>query len=288
MPKQRSRSITLPDGRTLGYAEYGDPYGAPVVYATGGNNSRLEAASLDHAAGSVGARLISMDRPGFGISSFQPGRRLVDWPQDVGALLDQLELGRVHLMGLSGGGPHVLALCHAKGDRIIRAAVVNGAAPPGIRGTFHGMWPPIRVLYALARWAPLPMLKAVQRAMSDPGRNFTPQNVQRLRPPDAELLTRRPDVLEDIKASMREAHRPGYDGAAWEWRLYTRHWGFEIGRIETDVRLWYAEHDGNAPPAMGRYLAAALPNATLEIVPDEAHLSLLVNQGERILRDLIA
>ena len=288
MPEHRSRSIALADGRTLGYAEFGDPEGAPVLYATGGNNSRLEAASLDPAARSVGARLIATDRPGFGTSTFQPDRRLLDWPDDVDALLDELGLGRIHLMGLSGGGPHVLAVCHANGDRVIRAAVVNGAAPPGIPGTFQGMWPPIRVLYALARWAPLPMLRTVQRAMSDPDRNFTPQNVQRLRPPDAEVLTRRPDVLQDIKASMREAHRPGHHGAAWEWRLYTRPWGFELAGVTTDVRLWYAEQDGNAPPAMGRYLAGALPNATLEIVPDEAHLSLLVNRGERILRDLLA
>jgi len=284
----RSRSIELPDGRSVGYAEYGDPNGVSVLYATGGNNSRLEAASFDAAARSVGVRLIAIDRPGFGTSTFQPGRRFLDWVTDVDALLRELGLDRVYLLGLSGGAPHVLAVCHARPDRVVRAAVVNGAAPPGVPGAFHGMWPPIRVLYALARWAPLPMLRAVQRAMSDPDRNFTPQNVQRLRPPDAELLSRRPDVLEDIKTSMREAHRPGYDGAAWEWRLYTRPWGFELADVTTQVRMWYAEQDGNAPPAMGRYLAGALPHATLQIVPDEAHLSLLVNHGARVLADLIA
>lgn len=288
MTDRRSMSVELPDGRTLGYAEYGDPGGVPVLYATGGNNSRLEAASFDAAAQGVGVRLIGTDRPGFGTSTFQPGRRLLDWAADVDALLGELGLDRVHLLGLSGGGPHVLAVCHERPDVVVRAAIVNGAAPPGVPGTFEGMWPPIRVLYALARWAPLPLLRSVQRAMSDPDRNFTPQNVRRLRPPDAELLARRPDVLEDITTSMREAHRLGYDGAAWEWRLYTRPWGFDLADVATDVRLWYAEQDGNAPPAMGRHLANALPTARLEIVPGEAHLSLLVHHGERILADLIA
>jgi hypothetical protein len=50
------------------------------------------------------------------------------------------------------------------------------------------MWSPIRVFYALARWAPWPMLPSVQRPMTDPDRNFTPQNVQRMRPADAALV----------------------------------------------------------------------------------------------------
>lgn len=287
-PDTATRTLVLPDDRVLTYAAYGDPRGVPVVYATGGNNSRLEAASFGAAAERAGARLISLDRPGFGRSTHQPGPTFLDWAADVSALLDELGLDRVHLLGLSGGGPHVLAVCHELPERVVRAGIVNGAAPPGVRGTFAGMWPPIRVLYALARWLPFPMLRSVQRAMSDPERNFTPQNVRRLRPPDAKLLTERPDVLEEIKTSMREAHRHGYDGAAWEWRLYTRPWGFELGNVSTEVRLWYAEQDGNAPPAMGRYLASALPNARLEIVSDQAHLSLLIDHGDRILAELIA
>lgn len=288
MTRPQLDTLALRDGRTLAYAQYGDPNGVPVIHATGGNNSRLEAASFSAAAKSVGVRLIATDRPGFGASTFQPGRTFLDWASDVSHLADELAIDRFHLLGLSGGGPHVLAVCHAVPDRVVGAAIVNGAAPPRIRGSFRGMWPPVRVLYALARFLPLSALRSVQRAATDPDRNLTPANVKRLPPPDARLLLERPDVLEDIKASMREAHRQGFDGAAWEWRMYTRDWGFDLGEIPTDVRLWYGSDDGNAPPAMGRYLERALPNARLEIVPNEAHLSLLVIHGARILGDLVS
>ncbi len=63
-------------------------------------------------------------------------------------------------------------------------AVIGRTGP----GTSLGMWPPIRVFYALARRAPWPMLRSVQRTMTDPDRNSTPQNVQRMRPADAALV----------------------------------------------------------------------------------------------------
>ena len=73
--------IRLHDGRLLGYAEYGDPTGKPVFLFQGTPSSRLLHPDKDLTR-SLGARLIVMDRPGFGLSDFQPGRRLLDWPSD--------------------------------------------------------------------------------------------------------------------------------------------------------------------------------------------------------------
>ena len=39
-----ARRVRLPDGRLLGYADWGDPSGAPVIYCHGGLNSRLDVA----------------------------------------------------------------------------------------------------------------------------------------------------------------------------------------------------------------------------------------------------
>src|SRR5271167_4350698 len=85
-----TRSVTLPDGRELAYEEYGDPAGDPVLSFHGGLSSRLDAAPAHQAALDLGVRLISPDRPGIGLSTFQPGRRLLDWPADVAALTEAL------------------------------------------------------------------------------------------------------------------------------------------------------------------------------------------------------
>ncbi len=80
-------SVTLPDGRVLAYEEYGDPAGFPVLSFHGGMSSRLDAAPAHEAAVAAGVRLVSPDRPGMGLSTYQPGRRLLDWPADVERLV---------------------------------------------------------------------------------------------------------------------------------------------------------------------------------------------------------
>ncbi len=76
----RDHTIHLHDGRTLGYAEYGVPEGKAVFYF---GASRLEARFLAEQATQAGVRLIGIDRPGMGLSSFQAGRQLLDWSADV-------------------------------------------------------------------------------------------------------------------------------------------------------------------------------------------------------------
>jgi pimeloyl-ACP methyl ester carboxylesterase len=80
---QTSATLELADGRALGYAEYGDPKGEPLFHFHGHPGSRLEA-QLAHAdAEREGVRIIAIDRPGYGLSDYKPGRRLLDWPDDV-------------------------------------------------------------------------------------------------------------------------------------------------------------------------------------------------------------
>ena len=150
-----AQTITLKDGRSLGYAEYGDPGGTPVFYFTGGNSSRLEGGWFDTAARQHNVRLISTDRPGFGLSDFQPGRALLDWPEDILQLADTLGIETFAVFGLSGGGPHVAATAYLIPERLTAVAIVSGPCPYGIPGTFEGMWLPLRFMYFVARRAPL-------------------------------------------------------------------------------------------------------------------------------------
>ena len=66
----------------LGYAEYGDPHGKPLFYFHGWPSARIEFAGLNgnEIAAELHMRVISVDRPGFGLSSYQPHHRFVDWP----------------------------------------------------------------------------------------------------------------------------------------------------------------------------------------------------------------
>ncbi len=52
------------------------------------------------------------------------------------------------------------------------------------------------------------------------------------------------------------------------------------------VQLWHGEADTNAPLAMGRYMADAIPNSHVQFYPDEGHLSLFARRTEEFLRFL--
>jgi len=76
---QLNQTINLSDGRTLGYAEYGVAEGQPILYFHGGNGSRLEGQWFADATTENNIQLIAPDRPGFGLSDFQPDRQIRGW-----------------------------------------------------------------------------------------------------------------------------------------------------------------------------------------------------------------
>ena len=87
-----SDTLVLPDGRKLGYAQYGSLTGRPIFYLHGIPGSRVEAACLDELGVQLGARIIAADRPGIGWSSPHPSRTLLDHPKDLEHLAKHLGL----------------------------------------------------------------------------------------------------------------------------------------------------------------------------------------------------
>ena len=85
--------------------EYGSPRGLPIIHCHGTPSSRVEGDLIFNAAiaAELGVRIIVPDRPGMGRSDFQPGRRIVDWPDDVLELAAALGLDRFAVLGSSGG-----------------------------------------------------------------------------------------------------------------------------------------------------------------------------------------
>src|SRR5437762_13920398 len=79
------QGMQLADGRTLAFDEYGTATGFPVVYMHGTPGARIEwlMFGTDDMARAANVRLIVPDRPGIGLSEFQPDRKISDWPDDV-------------------------------------------------------------------------------------------------------------------------------------------------------------------------------------------------------------
>src|SRR5205823_8781967 len=136
-------TVDLPDGRTLAYAEWGDPAGRPIVTCHGTPGCRLNRHPNQDLVRSTGARVIAFDRPGYGRSTRNAGRRVVDVVPDVVALVDHLGLDEFAVVGGSGGGPHALAVAASMPDRVTRVGCIVGVASYDALGDewFTGMDP---------------------------------------------------------------------------------------------------------------------------------------------------
>ena len=93
-----SSTLTLQDGRKLGYAQYGLPTGRPVILHHGLACSRFDAAAFHDVGQQLGVRVIGVDRPGMGLSSPQSTRTVLDLAKDVEQLTDHLKLDSYSVM----------------------------------------------------------------------------------------------------------------------------------------------------------------------------------------------
>jgi pimeloyl-ACP methyl ester carboxylesterase len=102
-------STPTQDGRTLAYAEVGDPRGPLVLHNHGEPSSRLEAHLFADSASKNRLRLVCVDRPGIGQSSPQKTRTYSGWADDLVSIVDSLGYREFGVTGWSEGGPWALA-----------------------------------------------------------------------------------------------------------------------------------------------------------------------------------
>ena len=84
-----------------------------------------------------------------------------------------------------------------------------------------------------------------------------------------------------------EALRKGARGAQHDTFLMLTEWDFHPKDIQMPVLLWHGEQDRNAPIAMGRFMANAIPQCEAKFYPNEGHLSLFKKYAEEIVRALV-
>jgi len=286
-----SKQLTLPDGRTLGYGEYGIEDGEPILFFHGTPGSHLdwELFGDGDTAGKMGVRLIAMDRPGIGPSTYQPGRHFLDWPEDVVCLAEALHLDQFSILGYSSGGAYALACALKIPARLKHAGVVSGDGPylsPELTNGIDAI--ALNYLY-LSRRTP-GLFRGIQRAARWIAQ-YTPAlflTIFRSQlPPVDRAIFAQPYVQQTLLATFKESMRLGPLGAQWDTATMVGEWDFDPGDIAIPVHLWYGESDHSTSPAMGHYLAEAIPKSLPRFYPGEGHLSLLANHTGEILRDLI-
>jgi pimeloyl-ACP methyl ester carboxylesterase len=284
----KDECLTLSDGRDLAYAEYGDLHGKPVFFFNGTPGSRMFHPS-EEITTRLGVRLICTDRPGYGGSTFQSNRRLLDWPNDISQLADSLGIDKFAVVGHSGGGPHTLACAYALPERVTAAAILSSAGPVDAPGATDGMTLLNWFGFKFGQYIPWPLGRLLtwwlfhERA-ADPAKAMDRDIGHR--PPADDKIFAQPEVREVCLQSEREAFRPGMLGFTWDVRLITRPWGFPLEEIKVPVHLWHGTADDSTSIRMARYMAGKIPNCKITICESEGHM-LLIPHWEEILTALL-
>ncbi len=283
-----NQTLKLKDGRSLGYAEYGDPEGKVVFHFNGSGGSRLEHPADETILTDLGIRFISTDRPGHGISDPQPDRKLLDWPDDIGQLADHLGADKFYVEGWSAGGPHALACAHELPERVLAGALISGLAPPDRPNPYEGLPLPNRVLMSLAR--KLPSSVFLFRRMIYPKIVGDPEEAAKTLassfPPVDRDLVEIPGNTQMLIPDIQEGYRQGWDGPSRDDILINTPWGFRVEEITVRIDIWQGEVDKNVPVNQGRYQHELIPNSRFTVLPGQAHLYIL-ERWKEILSKLV-
>lgn len=285
MPLNNDHTIKLKDGRTLGYAEFGDPKGKPVFFLHGWPGCRFHALNIDEAAKEARVRVISPDRPGYGLSDFQPNRILLDYPSDIMELANQLKIKKFAVLGVSGGGPYAAVCAYKIPHRLTKVGIVVGLAPTYIKGILKGMASASKIGWANYQKIPFTryisclfgLLQARYFTFLLPIGFFANQD-------QALISSRRKEIM---LLTRRSAFAQGLKGPELDLRLCTNDWRFDLKKIKTKVYLWYGEADKNVSLAMARYYKQQIANSDLTVYPNEGHLC-QITHAEEILRKLVS
>jgi len=248
--------VVSADRRVIAACQWGDLEGNPVFWLHGTPGCRL----LRHPGTSYAdrhLRVVTLDRPGYGLSSRRPGRRVADAAEDVATVAQALGIARYAVAGASGGAPVALAAAAVYPERVTRCATVVGCAPFDAEGLdfFAGMDGEAR-----AGWER--SLEGEQGVLED--------YAELLDWLDAGLpgLDLPPESADMLGSMTREALRPGPGGYIDDYLSLVRDWGFSLSAVQAPTRIMAAREDTSVPPSHSEWLGERIDTAEVIWVPN--------------------
>lgn len=280
----RYELFTLSDGRKLGYFEYGDPQGVPTFHLHGSLDCGLFAKSqrLDN----TGVRLIAVERPGVGESTFHRNVTPDSYATDIMQLADHLEFDAYAVIGRSMGSWDAVALCLADA-RAQLLVLLSGRLPMTQRSQLEENKPLYRALYNSV-WHSATMGRLMLRAMRMQLLVKGPQQfMQEAGLPDIEVaLVRDPTYQRHMKAVWLRSGLQGPDPINVHLRLYQQPVDDPPWQdLATPTLLIHGEGDRDVPLEQLLEQTHSFTNRRIILMPGVAHRVVHLAMGE-VLRQL--
>ncbi|MEZ5169583.1 MAG: alpha/beta hydrolase [Acidimicrobiia bacterium] len=285
-------SVGLPDGRQLGFAEYGSPHGRAVFWFHGTPGARRQIPPIARAlAAERDVRLIALERPGVGDSTPHLYEAVIDYAADVEVVADRFGIGRFGAIGLSGGGPYVLSCAAALPDRFTAGAILGGIAPSqgddAVEGGAIGFATRLAPVVEQLRTPLGHGLSAVAQVLARISSQVFDLYMH-VSPEGDKAVFRRPEMkemfIDDLSGAIA---RGGMRSLFSDIVLFSRPWGFRLGDVSAPIRFWHGDADHLVPLAHGEHVAALVPDSDFSVRPGESHLGSL-DAAEEILDAILS
>ena len=278
-------TFTLSNGLKLGYCEYGDPRGEVAFYFHGWPSSRVQGSLFHEHAKKHGMRLICPDRPGIGLSDFQPNRTLFDWPDTLTQLAAHVGADNYHVIGWSGGGPYVLITALKLHKRLLSASIICGAPPLKFLGDRQMFWL-YRFMIQLRHYFPT-LLSAVLRlggvaAKGSPEKAPLRWLMKLLGQEDCRVLLQ-PGIFDVVRDATLGALNRGPRNVIADADIYLNEWGFEVSQINFPIRFWHGKQDRNIAWTYTKQISQLIPHAETQWSEIDGHYSLPITHAEQII-----
>lgn len=281
--------LSLPDGRQLAWLECGDPIGTPVLFFHGTPDSRFGGMSFHQLAADAGLRIISPDRPGYGLSSYQPNRRFDDWSGDMKALLDHLNIDKALLWGISGGGAYCCVTARDLPERVLGVLSVCGMMPAMKTERRDlklfvkiGLWA-AKLPPALCHW----FFSSIYKNMGTAEQANVQKKLAKKLPENFRDDPELPTLFHFMALSGKTNVEAGPEGARQEMQLYGQDADtLDIGCIEAPFTIMHGEADVNVPVGIARRVQASIPQTKGIYFPGETHTFWWPNR-QRMIEELL-
>ncbi len=275
-PPRFEGSVVLGRGRRLGFAEYGPSSGRPLIWFHGTPGARRQIApEAREAAYERNVRLIAIERPGIGASTPHCYDEVHDFALDIERFIDNLEIERFAVAGLSGGGPYALACAHHMPNRVVSTAILGGVAPSvgedkaegGVTNFTLTVSPILSYVYR-----PLGGLLRTLILGLEPLGHQAIDLFARFMPPGDKLVFEDERVRHMFIDDLVNGSEDHMQAACFDGILFGRDWGFRLGKVRGPVHMWYGDADNIVPVEHGVHMSERIPDAELRVRPGEGHL----------------
>ncbi|KAF2157936.1 putative valacyclovir hydrolase [Myriangium duriaei CBS 260.36] len=292
-----AQTFRLASGRTLSYQVRGSQSSdaVPFVYLHGTPSAYPVMNTLSSGCEKRNFKLISYSRSGYGDSTRNKGRSIIDVVDDVRALLEHLGLkGRPCVVGgWSGGGPHVLA-CAARLEGCVGALCVAGVAPYDAEGLdwLEGQGDDNiqETKAALEGEEALQKFVGEQRIglLGADAAGIIQEMSSILPDADKKALSENKEMGDYCAESFQVALQHSGDGWVDDGLAFVKPWGFELSEIKAKVFLYQGSVDLMVPYGHGQWLAKNIPQKYLvsHLIEGEGHISIWLDYMQSMLDEL--